>query len=151
MAFTANSLRRGDRGDNVRKLQARLNRDYPEYSDLDEDGDFGAKTEMVVREFQRRSGLPDSGIADAATLARLGLTSENGDDKSCGDGLLVSPTTSCEFARNVRAGYFAVPGDSVEIDVFSPATQKTYRMACVRTGDRVTCRGGNAAVVTFHF
>ena len=31
--------------------------------------------------------------------------------------------------------YLAVPGD--------------YTMACVRTGDSVTCRGGNQAVVTF--
>jgi hypothetical protein len=42
-----------------------------------------------------------------------------------------------------------VPGDSVEIDVFSPTTGQTYTMSCVRTGDRVTCRGGNNAVVRF--
>jgi len=71
------------------------------------------------------------------------------DQKDCGDGLSVSPTTSCPFAHNVREKYFSVPGDSVEIDVFSPVTGKTYTMACVRTGDSVTGRGGNAAVVTF--
>ena len=56
------------------------------------------------------------------------------DQKDCGDRLLVSPTTSCPFAHNVREKYFPVPGDSVEIDVFSPVTGKTYTMACVRTG-----------------
>jgi hypothetical protein len=43
-----------------------------------------------------------------------------------------------------------VPEDSVEIDVYSPVTGQTYTMACVRNGDFVTCRGGNAAVVRFY-
>ena len=69
--------------------------------------------------------------------------------KDCNDGVLAGPSTSCPFAKNVRDAYFDVPGDSVEIDVHSPVTGKTYTMACVRTGDSVTCRGGNQAVVRF--
>ena len=69
--------------------------------------------------------------------------------KSCGDGISAGDTTSCPFAKNVRAAYFDVPGDSVEIDVHSPATGKNYTMACVRTKGTVTCRGGNQAVVRF--
>jgi hypothetical protein len=69
--------------------------------------------------------------------------------KNCGNDILVSSSTSCPFAKNVREEYFSVPGDSVEIDVFSPVTEKTYTMSCVRNGDSVTCRGGNNAVVTF--
>ena len=69
----------------------------------------------------------------------------------CGDGIFASPKTSCPFAKNVRKEYLSVPGDSVEIDVHSPVTGQTYTMACVRTGDKVTCRGGNQAVVTFGF
>lgn len=69
--------------------------------------------------------------------------------QDCGDGVFAGPNTSCPFAKNVREGYFAVPGDSVEIEVFSPVTGQTYEMACVKTGDKVTCRGGNNAVVTF--
>ena len=69
--------------------------------------------------------------------------------KDCGDGVFAGPDTSCPFAKNVHAEYFAVPGDSVEIEVLSPVTGQTYTMACVRTGDKVTCRGGNHAVVTF--
>ena len=71
------------------------------------------------------------------------------DGKDCGDGVFAGRKTSCPFAKNVRDGYFAVPGDSVEIDVHSPVTGKTYRMNCVKTRDTVTCRGGNEAVVTF--
>ena len=69
--------------------------------------------------------------------------------KDCGDGVSAGPATSCPFAKNVRDEYFAVPGDSVEIDVHSPVTGKTYTMSCVRAGDSVTCRGGNQAVVKF--
>jgi len=61
------------RGDRVRALQEKLNRDYPAYSTLVVDGIFGPATEAVVREFQRRSGLLVDGIAGPATLAKLGL------------------------------------------------------------------------------
>ncbi len=66
-------LRRGSTGAPVKALQARLNRDYPAYSKLAVDGDYGPGTEAVVREFQRRSGLAADGIAGPATLGRLGL------------------------------------------------------------------------------
>lgn len=66
-------LRLGSTGDAVKALQARLNRDYPAYSHLVVDGDFGLATERVVKEFQRRAGLVVDGVAGPATLARLGL------------------------------------------------------------------------------
>ena len=69
--------------------------------------------------------------------------------KKCGDGITAGSKTSCEFAKNVRAAYYDVPGDSVEIEAFSPVTGKTYTMSCVLNGSTVTCRGGNEAVVTF--
>ena len=69
--------------------------------------------------------------------------------KDCGGGVSAGDKTSCPFAQNVREEYFAVPGDSVEIDVYSPVTGQTYTMNCVRSGNGVTCRGGNQAVVKF--
>lgn len=152
------TMRNGDRGDHVRQLQALLNRDYPAYSKLTEDGEFGPKTEAVIREFQRRAGLSVTGVADSWTLQKLDeLTDQSGGgggcgpgEKECGDGIYVNSSTSCEFARNVRQEYFAVPGESVEIRVFSPVTKQTYTMACVKTDNRVTCRGGNNAEVTFY-
>ncbi|MGV0795177.1 peptidoglycan-binding protein [Mycolicibacterium sp. XJ1819] len=63
----------GDDNDLVRLLQARLNRDYPLYSDLVVDGVYGPATTAVVEEFQRRSGLPVDGVAGPSTLDRLGL------------------------------------------------------------------------------
>ncbi len=35
------------------------------------DGDFGARTEMALRSFQRSNALPDTGIVDVATFAAL--------------------------------------------------------------------------------
>ncbi|QFG15033.1 lysin A [Mycobacterium phage QueenHazel] len=61
-------------GERVKALQARLNRDYPAYSDLDEDGEFGPLTEAVVKQFQLRSALVVDGVAGPATLAALGLS-----------------------------------------------------------------------------
>ncbi|MCC8930831.1 peptidoglycan-binding protein [Rhodococcus sp. I2R] len=66
-------LLRGSKGEAVRRLQARLNRDYPLYARLVVDGDFGPATEGVVREFQKRAGLLVDGIAGPETHARLGL------------------------------------------------------------------------------
>jgi peptidoglycan hydrolase-like protein with peptidoglycan-binding domain len=153
------TMKIGDRGEQVRQLQMLLNRDYPAYSKLTEDGDFGPKTEAVIREFQHRAGLPVTGVADSWTLQKLDeLTVQSGGgggcgpgEKECGEGIYVNSSTSCEFARNVRQEYFAVPGESVEIRVYSPVTKQTYTMACVKTDNRVTCRGGNNAEVTFYF
>lgn len=66
-------LRRGSSGPTVRALQRRLNRDYPLYSALVVDGEFGSATEAVLREFQTRAGLSVDGMAGPETLARLGL------------------------------------------------------------------------------
>jgi hypothetical protein len=66
-------LRLGSTGPRVRELQKVLNRDYPLYSDLHVDGQHGPQTEAVVKEFQRRAGLTDDGVAGPATLVKLGL------------------------------------------------------------------------------
>jgi hypothetical protein len=72
-------LRPGDNNDLVRLLQGRLNRDYPLYSNLVVDGDYGPRTTAVVREFQRRAGLTVDGIAGPQTLGRLGLNFDQPD------------------------------------------------------------------------
>ena len=66
-------LQRGAKGPMVRVLQARLNRDYPAYSDLEVDGEFEAETEGVVKEFQRRSGLAIDGTVGPTILTLLKL------------------------------------------------------------------------------
>jgi hypothetical protein len=66
-------LRLGSTGHRVRELQEVLNRDYRPYSDLEVDSQYGPQTEALVREFQRRAGLTDDGVAGPATLVKLGL------------------------------------------------------------------------------
>lgn len=66
-------LQLGSTGPKVRALQKVLNKNYPLYSELEVDGVFGPQTELVVKEFQRRSGLVVDGIAGPATLTLLGL------------------------------------------------------------------------------
>lgn len=61
-----------------------------------------------------------------------------------------TPATSCAFAEEARKAYAAprlpssVPGD---LRVLSPATRRWYDLACLNSGDYVTCTGGAAAVI----
>ena len=64
----AATLARGARGEAVRHLQASLRQHGHA---LAVDGLFGPLTEAALRAFQHAACLPATGIADAATLARL--------------------------------------------------------------------------------
>jgi peptidoglycan endopeptidase LytE len=72
VALADGSLRRGDKGQAVKKLQERL-KDYDCY-DYDEiTGYFGAVTEDGVRKFQSTHGLVVDGVAGKETLRLLDL------------------------------------------------------------------------------
>jgi hypothetical protein len=61
-----------------------------------------------------------------------------------------TPATSCAFAEEARKAYAAPrSGSSVagDLKVLSPATRKWYDLACLSSGDYVTCTGGAAAVI----
>ena len=67
VAYT--TLQKGDKSDDVLKLQERL---YQlGYLNSDRDGAFGGKTQTAVKAFQERAGLEASGIADSNTQALL--------------------------------------------------------------------------------
>lgn len=67
-------LRRGSKGDAVKRVQQALKTRYRAYAGhLAVDGDYGPATEAAVKEFQRRSGLSVDGVAGPATLRALGL------------------------------------------------------------------------------
>jgi hypothetical protein len=67
-------IQKGAKGQAVKDLQLKLKTAYPLYAkNLVVDGDFGAKTDAAVREFQRRSGLVVDGIVGPRTWAKLGL------------------------------------------------------------------------------
>lgn len=62
-------LKRGSRGDDVKKLQQLLN-EKGNYG-LDEDGVFGGGTEDAVEDFQRKNGLEVDGKVGPATMKAL--------------------------------------------------------------------------------
>ena len=66
------TLRRGSRGDEVRRLQAALGMPANE-----QDGIFGPRTEQSVRRFQQSQGLQVDGIVGRQTLAAIQRTREN--------------------------------------------------------------------------
>ena len=77
-ALTAGVLSYGSNGLAVMRLQTGLNKVFPSYPGLplDVDGDFGPRTELAVKEFQRRVGLKVDGEVGAQTgaaLARYGI------------------------------------------------------------------------------
>ena len=57
------TLRKGSKGDLVKKLQAALN--------IGADGDFGQGTENALKKWQDRNGLTADGVAGPKTLAKL--------------------------------------------------------------------------------
>jgi hypothetical protein len=64
-AATEVTLRKGDRGRAVRRLQRKLG--------ISADGVFGPQTDRTVKRFQRRNGLVADGIVGPQTRAKLGL------------------------------------------------------------------------------
>lgn len=64
------ALKNGDRGNACRAIQRELNRWNPALS-LVEDGIFGLRTEVAVKEYQKAADLPVSGVADSLTLGFL--------------------------------------------------------------------------------
>ncbi len=71
VAGDAGVLRVGSQGPTVRALQVGLNRFFPLYSRLVITAVFDAPTEKVVKEFQRRTSLPRTGVVDAVTRGTL--------------------------------------------------------------------------------
>jgi len=61
-------LKKGSKGEEVKKLQAKLG--------LAADGIFGAGTESKLKEWQKKNGLSADGIAGPATLTKLGVVGE---------------------------------------------------------------------------
>lgn len=59
----AETLRRGSKGDAVKKMQAKLG--------LAADGDFGPGTEAALKKWQSANGLAADGVAGPKTLAKL--------------------------------------------------------------------------------
>jgi hypothetical protein len=61
-----------------------------------------------------------------------------------------TPATSCPFVEQVRKAYAGQNSPTSaprELIVFSPATSKPYKLACLSSTTYVTCTGAAAAVI----
>jgi hypothetical protein len=73
----------------------------------------------------------------------------SGGSTSCGGSLSVGPNTTCGFAANVEADYYAEIGSgSGSVYSYSPTTRRYYTMYCSAGAPHV-CTGGNDASVYF--
>ena len=73
---------------------------------------------------------------------------------SCDQNISVGPATTCGFAGNVFRAFAAEAASGTEaatVTAVSPATHKTYSMACRTAGGTTLCTGGHAARVRFPF
>ena len=79
-SYPGTALRLGDRGDNVRLIQRRLNAvsaNYPSINKVEVDGVFGEKTQEAVKKFQNIFELTPDGIVGKATWYKLGFVTAN--------------------------------------------------------------------------
>ena len=67
------NLRRGSRGQEVKKLQEALNSNLSPNPNLVTDGIFGRNTDAAVRAYQRQVHITIDGIAGSQTKSALGL------------------------------------------------------------------------------
>lgn len=123
------ALRMGDRGNLVAQLQQELR--------IPADGVFGPQTQAYVTAYQRLSGLPVSGVADAATLAALGLPADTSDQTAKS----APPQNSAPSSSPTRTTQTAIVIASSGLNVRStPAGDITGRLepnqTVSLTGDR---------------
>lgn len=85
------TLQQGDQGEDVQKIQARL--EELGYLDREYDGHFGEYTAQCVSEFQKANGLEETGIADAQTQRKLFSSSAKGKSEAGDSGVSSEEST----------------------------------------------------------
>ena len=102
-----------------------------------------ARDEERIRQLEEQVG-DQSQEGPGAEPQEPASAPSSGGSRSCGDGVLVDPPTSCSFGLNVKNAYYE--GDTT--DVHSPTTGKTYDMSCGSESPHL-CTGGASARVYF--
>lgn len=91
------TIKNGSKGDEVKVLQAELNKFMP-YG-LVEDGIFGAKTEAAVKDFQFHKGLTIDGIVGPKTWEALGIKQEASTNSKCIDPSVIYKPLSVHVSK----------------------------------------------------
>lgn len=124
-------LRKGDKGEDVKELQAdlmKLGYALPKYG---ADGDFGGETEKAVREFQVTHNLTPDGVMHSDDFSVLFAAL---------DGKAPEPPTQTPVAQKVE-----ITGGSVNVRS-APGTKGTRVLGTVHKGDRLPYGGLTADV-----
>lgn len=124
-------LRRGDKGEDVKELQAdlmKLGYALPKYG---ADGDFGGETENAVREFQVTHNLTPDGVMHSDDFSVLFAAL---------DGKAPEPPTPTPVVQKVE-----ITGGSVNVRS-APGTTDTRVLGTVHKGDRLPYGGLTAEV-----
>ncbi|MFN8612134.1 MAG: peptidoglycan-binding protein [Vulcanimicrobiota bacterium] len=111
-------LRRGQSGEDVKNLQNQLN---AQGAGLKTDGEFGPKTEKALRNFQRRKGLEQDGVAGPDTNQKLakGLTLPK--------DMLLSQGSQGSRVRGAQELMNRLGGDLKTDGKFGPKTQEAVK------------------------
>ena len=112
-----------------------------------------AKIQQIQKELKAlkhgggKGGSESSGGSSSPSPApEGGSVSSSG---NCGGSLSVNEYTTCGFAENVEAAYYAEIGSgSGTVSAYSPAKNQYYSMYCT-AGSPHECTGGNNAAVYF--
>jgi hypothetical protein len=115
------------------------------------EGAAKARQEAKIKGIEKQlKSLKKNGSAPHATPTTSAPTSSSGSGStSCGGSLSVGANTTCGFAANVEADYYAEIGSgSGTVYSYSPTTGRYYTMYC-SAGAPHTCTGGNNASVYF--
>jgi hypothetical protein len=105
-----------------------------------------AKIEGIEKQLK---SLKKNGRAPNSTAPPSAPSSSSSGSTSCEGSLSVGPNTTCGFAANVEADYYAEIGSgSGTVYSYSPTTGRYYTMYCSAGAPHV-CTGGNDASVYF--
>jgi N-acetylmuramoyl-L-alanine amidase len=121
------TLKRGDKGDEVKTLQKALG--------VDADSIFGLKTEAAVKAFQKKNNLEPDGIVGNKTWAALGFKNETITNSKCVDpSVIYAPLTKCitkapnrsikYLAIHYTAGASSAPGRAISMKNSWEKTQR---------------------------
>ena len=114
-------IKRGDKGNDVLTLQKALNKHG---YNLVEDGDFGSKTEIAVKDYQKVNGLAVDGVVGNKTWVALGVESAT-NSKCVAPSVIYAPLKACitrtpnrkikYLAIHYTAGASSAPGRAINM------------------------------------
>ena len=104
--------------------------------------DKAAELEDEIKELKAQQPQ----VTTTVTQGQPTTSPQQGPSRNCGGGVAAGANTSCAFALNTAKEWVDTSGGAV-IQVYSPATKKTYTMKCRTNSTGTTCRGGNGATV----